>query len=76
MRGPWIFLRCRLLNRHRWHAIEDNDDKGWECRDCKSQIFEREYLERVYDAAANPTRPGPTAYGGAAGVAGHGPPGP
>jgi hypothetical protein len=75
MQGRWVAVRCHLLGRHRWHAIERQGDRGWECRDCRSQVFEREYLERVYDGPADLARPGPTAYGGAAGAAGHGPPG-
>ena len=74
MRSPWSILRCRLLQRHRWEPVERNGDKGWECRDCPEQVFEREYLERVYDNPdfdeANRVA---TTYGGAAGV--HGPPG-
>jgi hypothetical protein len=66
-------LRCGL-QYHRWQAIEIDGDKGWACRDCNKQAFEREYLERVYDGTGDDGVHVDTQFGGGAHGAAHGPP--
>ena len=55
MRNPWHVLRCKL-GVHRWETVEVSGDTGWKCSSCGEELFEREYLERVYDPD-DPGRP-------------------
>ena len=40
VRSPWIFVRCSLLNAHRWETVRVGAEKGKECRDCKTRRFD------------------------------------
>jgi hypothetical protein len=35
----WYALRCHALNEHRWRELLVDEEKAFECRDCRKRVF-------------------------------------
>jgi hypothetical protein len=39
MKRLWYAFRCHSLGKHRWRELLVDEEKAFECRDCRKRVF-------------------------------------